>query len=828
MISSSQTYLILSIALFATGCSTGEIAKKLGPFGVGTGAARNDTEIADSAAAAARALPRQAATISGRWLTMFHCHGNDYWLDTSLKLDSGKVDGNLMGTPSRAALPLTGGGGRAGPIDSRYSGHFDADTAVLRLVPASRHGAPALTALYSSARNRFVAKLDGRQWTGCSDAIILPPSARREISDQLPKAPSTTATLLQNSSIAKLYRQLAGRNGSGCDSEIVSWVEEYLRRVPVNLPRGDNGKAYVNAMYADKRFEAAFGSTLRALSIAEGRELSAQVMRVAACGLPTELAQKANQYVQSLALPLVNHAEHSRNEVAIGLAARPLYQDWLTESEVEVANWKNTPMKNAQTRLGTLGQLASPIAIARRGAWPADSTALEEQIEQTRLRLAELAEEHRLRHALASAAADMRSLQRLASYRPQGPAPERSSARVTARLDELLPAAGGALLSSATGLAGYQQLADWRGIFLPVAHMASPQVVATLQERIDERMATLASNSIAGFVGDYRRQVLRHPVGLSSLLAGNAYEKRISSEASPIAGLSQMRAFARERAARRALDLSKGSPELLTAASQQPHVSGLEALRDKYLLPTDRGTPAARALEEVIASRRQELAPFSHLDGGDYLNAIYAGDWKRARAMDSAFIEPYTRMLSPVLIPLAPLIDGIARMSGMEINTKAAMEKEVQAMSLIVPMFAVYLIDFEGRYPPECMGPDPVRFRVTRSSETVYRDGYGSYLYSVRHPDRIEDFRVNRRFAHVFKAVGLSNPDSTLGSLVDGMFGSKRRLNVSQIVRGTRKMMTDNACDSPLIRRMENSMLEFFAHYQERKRDVAEALLNRQ
>ena len=49
-------------------------------------------------------------------------------------------------------------------------------------------------------------------------------------------------------------------------------------------------------------------------------------------------------------------------------------------------------------------------------------------------------------------------------------------------------------------------------------------------------------------------------------------------------------------------------------------------------------------------------------------------------------------------------------------------------------MMAILPVEYEGRMKPR-LEAEPLRFKIT-TSETVYRNGYGGYLYSVPHPDR--------------------------------------------------------------------------------------------
>ena len=103
-------------------------------------------------------------------------------------------------------------------------------------------------------------------------------------------------------------------------------------------------------------------------------------------------------------------------------------------------------------------------------------------------------------------------------------------------------------------------------------------------------------------------------------------------------------------------------------------------------------------------------------------------------------------------------------------------------------------------------------FKITTTSETVYRNGYGSYLYSVPHPDQVSYFNVNRRFGRAFEKVGTMEPDSIVRRMLEQSFKKKDSLGVSDLIDGTRLMMarlTQAGCQSPLTRQMETNLLSW-------------------
>ncbi|MFH1215213.1 MAG: hypothetical protein V1706_01795 [Pseudomonadota bacterium] len=161
-------------------------------------------------------------------------------------------------------------------------------------------------------------------------------------------------------------------------------------------------------------------------------------------------------------------------------------------------------------------------------------------------------------------------------------------------------------------------------------------------------------------------------------------------------------------------------------------------------------------------------------------------------------------------------------------NYKKAIENDMNNISLIVPMFAVYLVDYQDVFK-QCLEPNARTFEKTSRTDTVYENGLGVEQYRIEGRTHYSYFKVNKRFVHVFEDVGLSNPDSSLGKMVDSMFSRNSRVDVSQIVNGTRKLMADNksSCSSEKILTLENNMLQYFNAYQQGKLKTRDIMLGR-
>jgi|GEM_PF-6614543 len=118
---------------------------------------------------------------------------------------------------------------------------------------------------------------------------------------------------------------------------------------------------------------------------------------------------------------------------------------------------------------------------------------------------------------------------------------------------------------------------------------------------------------------------------------------------------------------------------------------------------------------------------------------------------------------------------------------------------------------------------------VFSTTEIVTKNGYGWELYRSPGETWRNEYLVNPRFKHVFESVGLSNPDSPLVNLIDSMFSPNRRMNVKEIVEGTRQLMQANmqSCTSKKIKTPEKNMLRYFDRYLEGKHKARETLFGR-
>lgn len=777
------------------------------------------------------------AELQGQWLTLFHCNGYDYWLSTRIVDEGGGLQATVDGQAVPSALKVSGVGRQPGAISGSYRISLEPVNGFLAFIPGSQ-SLPGLTGVYLPKKRWIAARATGHQWNGCSSVIIVPEKSRSDVEDLLAEAPSSTASFFGRTGLGRMFNSVTAgeRQNKPCDEETRKWLGRFVSSLPRQSDYRADLKPYVNAMYADELFEDAFDTSLKEMPLDEGEAYARQIQRPLQCGLSQQEANSYRAAISKLVLPLYNHAQHSRNEVLIDNQAAALYRAWLAGLHVSMQVEVATPAQEPGEAIAKLDQLQAWVDMVQRMTLPANPDDLKSVFDSRRRYLYDQLVTERLDSQLISSAASMASLAALADFSRTHQQeftflqPERKAEierAIDDQLNRLAPAAIERMAEESSGLAGYGQLTEWDTHYAGVARRLSDSVKQAGRQRVDERLAQLGREIVADYQAEYRRVVEGQPVGLASLAAGTAFEKRVIAQLQPLAQLSEYQAFSLERLARRLRDLNAARDELSRLIAEQPHLSVLNQIVNTYLLPDDRLNESGKQLLAAVATRKKAVAPFEGLSGADYLNALYSGDFASVNALDDAFIQPYRQgIFMDSMNQMTPLMDGIARLAGFKINTQKALEKSLDTASLIVPLFAVYLVDYQFRYKA-CLDKHPKQYTVTTRSKTVYQDGYGTHLYEVPNPDVVKNFTVNRRFVHVFEAVGLSNPDSALGQLVDNMFGSSGRINVSDVTSGTRQMMNKFKCNSPTIKQMETNMLSFFDRYLENRKQVGEAMFDR-
>lgn len=810
-----QGALVLAVALPALGQST-ESRRT---------ARQAKLEAAAPSSATFGALPQ---AMQGRYIAVANCRNTDIWLDVDLG-----ADGQAQLQPQ--AQPMQGQrvNQNLWPTGSWQAG-YDAGGQWMRLSSGQTGRGLTLELVSATEAGQWTGAVRGRGWESCGPVLMLRGDEVQALKDEFPSPrPDQLRGVAKRLPLGSWLLRATQR--SQCDRETLAWVNQYLDRLEALGPRpkaGDVRRATVS-MFSGKVFDRAFGKSLKDVSLDEARNLSSVISSSPACGMTGDRRSMAGSYLQWLTYPLLDNGSLSRFNVATELRSIRVFNVWSDGLNARVAAWETADP--AQLDLGLLdGASAALVAFSAEvndpdaGARQAD--ALVASLTTMRQRGGVLQASMALIAEAASVQPELDALQRLALSlqvgRGRPGVNDEARAAVAQRINALLPTAAEVWANRATGLEGWQQLASWGQTYAALLNLAGSEARADSHAAVDGRQRMVGEAIVQAWRQEYQAAVANLPWGEPALLASTALEARLQAQPAGLTGLPSASDFAAERAARRARDLDAALPALKVMVASAPNLSALNALRVRYLVPGDSHTSAVQALSLAISTRQAAVAPFANLPAGDYLNALYSGDHQRLRELDRQFVAPYKANMLPAIQHIAPLLNLMAGVRGGQGGYAAAAERAFDSASMIAPMFAIYLIDYAGRLG-QCLEPDAVSFKITTTSETVFRNGYGTYKYSVRHPDQVEHFKVNRRFARVFERVGTAKPDSMLVQMLDRSFGSQGRVTANDLVAGTRELMRrldSEGCGSPLMQRMEANMLAYFDVYQSSNAGLLDAM----
>ena len=175
-------------------------------------------------------------------------------------------------------------------------------------------------------------------------------------------------------------------------------------------------------------------------------------------------------------------------------------------------------------------------------------------------------------------------------------------------------------------------------------------------------------------------------------------------------------------------------------------------------------------------------------------------------------MRPYIKgVFGQTMAAYGALYDGLMSLAGAKTNAAQMIMDELESASLVTPILSSYLVNYDSAYS-RCLRADAVQFKKTVTSETVYKNGFGVRKYSVRNPDQISYFTVNREFSDIFEKVGLNTTDSGSAQMLEAFFNPRTssKSNLSGVVEGATYIMNNFKCDDPKVKRLEKNMIQYY------------------
>jgi hypothetical protein len=225
-------------------------------------------------------------------------------------------------------------------------------------------------------------------------------------------------------------------------------------------------------------------------------------------------------------------------------------------------------------------------------------------------------------------------------------------------------------------------------------------------------------------------------------------------------------------------------------------------------------TARLASIDRAAAAARAGDGPFGpDYPGAVYLNALYRNDTARLAQEDRAVAEPLARAMAQTLQAtgmdaLTSFFSGGAIPQG---GLTQLMTAQMHSYRVADPLAGFFIVAYERVYP-KCMDPDPVVFQETTTWDTVVTNGLGTEIARYPHSETTY-YNVNKRHAAAFEKVGPGgNPDQL--DFTTQLFAPLLSKDVTEplhtvtdTIRGLRIAMTQNPCDSPLIKTLEKNMI---------------------
>jgi len=202
--------------------------------------------------------------------------------------------------------------------------------------------------------------------------------------------------------------------------------------------------------------------------------------------------------------------------------------------------------------------------------------------------------------------------------------------------------------------------------------------------------------------------------------------------------------------------------------------------------------------------------PFGNIKGGDYLNAIYEGDYSVLRHADNVYLADLQPAIQSsvdmikMMTPLFKLISG-GIMDEKFINKN--IKKDLTNLSIFKRVLATYLFNYQ-LYSNRCLRKDKVKFTVFSSSpDVVFTNYLGVEVSRIYGHSSQDTYFVNKEFETAFRDIGSTQSLQGAGTLVDASFNKGK---ISNLIYGTKYMMTKFPCDSPDIDRLEENLIYLY------------------
>jgi len=136
---------------------------------------------------------------------------------------------------------------------------------------------------------------------------------------------------------------------------------------------------------------------------------------------------------------------------------------------------------------------------------------------------------------------------------------------------------------------------------------------------------------------------------------------------------------------------------------------------------------------------------------------------------------------------------------------------------MISPMLGFFMVSYEHMYP-ECMDADAIPFEQTTHFYTVVTAGFGAEVGRFSAGSSTQYWNINRRHAAIFEKLdGDTKSPESLG-FFGNVYGNRIEVDLqeslqflSNSMRGMRNAMKENSCDSEVMQRLDENLLQIYS-----------------
>ncbi len=777
-------------------------------------------------------LNQPVQALLGKWHGFMYCTNMNY--NFSLTINSSQ--GNRLKAKLTSSLhsyingKKSRGGAYPRTLEIDLVGEYSNNQSffILQSTTNQRERKLILKALLDPTAPRFSAEIEMPYYGQCSLAI----AGKKSFKKTLKKIDKASRF------VAKLFGRPKGTDS--CDGAMKKWLEatESLTAYSIKNYRDPalkgRNKYTAFEMLQDKYFKPYFGKSF--LSISENKMSKFYHQLANGCSRQLRSGSTKHRVLLKISQLAQNTKELTRSELAMYPYTKQILSNWKRSSVIDLASTSAIAQQ----------KLSATAEYMLRPLWPSENGNIKDEIvdsvqiasgekmlAQLKIMLTERPMSFQKLAAISefstttipsqSAQSSYDSLsvkqkqQRKKSRRTRG----RSNARAAALAKKVEQNAGVSAQSQQQAEEMIKQTinkltveaADYfaKSITKPTAIIThlnplrkgkysaflkylEPEKAQKVNDIFAKRKALLIESFVKWEQDDYNR-LSQTNVNISSLRSFNHFEKGLHSKYSTLLNSSQFAQFNQLRKATRVKQIKGNLNPIKLAFKNSENLTLLDYNFENLLLDKDKNTPIGSQITAFYNIHRKRVAPFLDFPGGDYLDAIYRGDYASLRNQDRRYGKMISNQFDKAMTGLAPGTPNPYSMKGL-----------VNSFTLIKPISAVYLFNYQTVYQ-RCLKDDRVVFVVTRTVPDIVTTNIlgwevsRSYGYSTS-----TDYKINKEFTLLFRIVGTSKPFSFSSGFVDSFLGGGKK---NKVLRGIKMAMRSLDCNSKQVKQFEANLRSY-------------------